>query len=315
MKCCNCRMTIPNGAKICPYCRSKQNITFGPLGDFYDGFKESYKKQEAKQRAALGQDNEDYQHYSDEEESESSYSSISILFGGIVGGGILILGGILEGYTVMLIIGIVICLICFLLGIAKNAKAFIGIVVGLLILFFGGKYLWNHVIPNGSNSKSQTEIANSVATDNKTPNADGNSVAKDNETPIADGNSLIADFDENMVYQGEYVFDAVLTDATLEKKQSTFTIKIDGNKVSIPTDEGKTMTGFIYNDNLGIDALYDYGDDLHWISMSLKPNDREGKEWVGEYAFTGMRFDAVLKLKEVKRKGEAVKVTEERTDD
>ena len=61
--------------------------------------------------------------------------------------------------------------------------------------------------------------------------------------------------------------------------------------------------------------MYDYGDDLHWISLTIKPNDKEGKEWVGEYAFTGMRFDAVLKLKEIKHKGEAVKVTEERKAD
>ena len=44
MKCPKCRMTIPNGAEICPYCRSKQNLSFGVFGDAYDGFKEVYKK-------------------------------------------------------------------------------------------------------------------------------------------------------------------------------------------------------------------------------------------------------------------------------
>jgi hypothetical protein len=140
-------------------------------------------------------------------------------------------------------------------------------------------------------------------------------VASADETPSGDKNRVIADFDKGMVYQGEYIFDAVLTDAALEKKNATFTIKIDGNKVSVPMDEGKVMSGHIYSDDLGIDVVYDYGNDLHFVRMSIKPNDKEGKEWVGEYAFTGMRFDAVLKLKEVKHKGEAVKVTEERTAD
>lgn len=141
------------------------------------------------------------------------------------------------------------------------------------------------------------------------------SMAVNNNAQKVESDAVISDYDEGMIYQGEYVFDAVLTDATLEKKNSTFTIKIDGNKVSVPMDEGKVMSGHIYSDDLGIDVVYDYGDDLHWISLTIKPNDKEGKEWVGEYAFTGMRFDAVLKLKEVKHKGEAVKVTEERTAD
>ena len=141
------------------------------------------------------------------------------------------------------------------------------------------------------------------------------SMAVNNNAQKVESDAVISDYDEGMIYQGEYVFDAVLTDATLEKKNSTFTIKIDGNKVSVPMDEGKVMSGHIYSDDLGIDVVYDYGDDLHWISLTIKPNDKEGKEWVGEYAFTGMRFDAVLKLKEIKHKGEAVKVTEERKAD
>ena len=141
------------------------------------------------------------------------------------------------------------------------------------------------------------------------------SMAVNNNAQKVESDAVISDYDEGMIYQGEYVFDAVLTDATLEKKNSTFTIKIDGNKVSVPMDEGKVMSGHIYSDDLGIDVVYDYGNDLHFVRMSIKPNDKEGKEWVGEYAFTGMRFDAVLKLKEVKHKGEAVKVTEERTAD
>lgn len=141
------------------------------------------------------------------------------------------------------------------------------------------------------------------------------SMAVNNNAQKVESDAVISDYDERLIYQGEYEFDAVLTDATLEKKNSTFTIKIDGNKVSVPMDEGKVMSGHIYSDDLGIDVVYDYGDDLHWISLTIKPNDKEGKEWVGEYAFTGMRFDAVLKLKECKRKGDAVKVTEERKAD
>lgn len=141
------------------------------------------------------------------------------------------------------------------------------------------------------------------------------SMTVNNNAPKVESDAVIANYDKRMIYQGEYVFDAVLTDATLEKKSSTFTIKIDGNKVSVPMDEGKVMSGHIYSDDLGIDVVYDYGDDLHWISLTIKPNDKEGKEWVGEYAFTGMRFDAVLNLKECKRKGDAVKVTEERKAD
>ena len=137
----------------------------------------------------------------------------------------------------------------------------------------------------------------------------------DIEAQKIESNAVISDYNERLIYQGEYVFDAILTDAALEKKSSTFTIKIDGNNVSVTTDEGKTMTGHIYNDDLGIDVAYDYGDDLHWITMTIKPNDKEGKEWVGEYAPTGMLFNAVLKLKEFKRKGEAIKVTKEREAD
>lgn len=141
------------------------------------------------------------------------------------------------------------------------------------------------------------------------------SMAVNNNAQKVESDAVISDYDERMIYQGEYVFDAVLTDAALEKTNQSFIIKIDGNNVTIPKDESKVMSGHIYSDDLGIDVVYDYGDDLHWISLTIKPNDKEGKEWVGEYAFTGMRFDAVLKLKECKRKGEAIKVTKERETD
>lgn len=141
------------------------------------------------------------------------------------------------------------------------------------------------------------------------------SMAVNNNAQKVESDAVISDYDERLIYQGEYEFDAVLTDATLEKKNSTFTIKIDGNKVSVPMDEGKVMSGHIYSDDLGIDVVYDYGDDLHFVSMRLKPNDKEGKEWVGEYQPTGLLYNVVLKLKEIKHKGEAVKVTEERKAD
>lgn len=43
MKCPKCKMKIPNGAEICPYCRSKVQ-GFGIFGDMYDDFKEGYQK-------------------------------------------------------------------------------------------------------------------------------------------------------------------------------------------------------------------------------------------------------------------------------
>ncbi len=43
MKCPKCKMKIPNGAEICPYCRSRVQ-GFGFFGDMYDDFKEGYKK-------------------------------------------------------------------------------------------------------------------------------------------------------------------------------------------------------------------------------------------------------------------------------
>lgn len=130
-----------------------------------------------------------------------------------------------------------------------------------------------------------------------------------------ENDAVIANYDEGMVYQGEYVFDAALTDAALEKNNVTFVIKIDGNNISIPIDDGKTMTGHIYADDLGIEVGYDYGDDLHYTSMRLTPNDKEGKEWVGEYHPTGILFNVVMKLKECRNRGEVVKVTNERKAD
>ena len=49
--------------------------------------------------------------------------------------------------------------------------------------------------------------------------------------------------------------------------------------------------------------------------MQLTPNDKEGKEWVGEYHPTGILYNVVMKLKECKQQGEAIKVTKERETD
>lgn len=181
-------------------------------------------------------------------------------------------------------------------GFKKYLPYIIGAVVVLAIIgYFNSK-------DSKGGGDAQTVAVDTMAVD---------SVASADEAPSGDKNRVIANYDEGMIYQGEYVFDAVLTDATLEKKNVTFTIKIDGNKVSIPSDE-KTMTGYIYSDDLGIEAVYDYGDDLHYISMRLTPNDKEGKEWVGEYQPTGLLYNVVLKLKECKQQGEAIKATKER---
>lgn len=179
-------------------------------------------------------------------------------------------------------------------------KKYLPYILGAVVLLGVIGYFSSKDSKGDNDSQPQTIAADSVKTE---------------EAQKVESDAVISDYDERLIYQGEYEFDAVLTDATLEKKNSTFTIKIDGNKVSVPMDEGKVMSGHIYSDDLGIDVVYDYGDDLHWISLTIKPNDKEGKEWVGEYAFTGMRFDAVLKLKECKRKGDAIKVTKEREAD
>jgi hypothetical protein len=184
-------------------------------------------------------------------------------------------------------------------GKGNHFKKYLPYILGAIVVLAIIGYFSSN---NGSSSQSQTEIVDSLAVGN--------------ETSATDNNTLIADYDERKVYSGEYVFDAVLTvSATLEKSESTFTIKVDGDKVSIPTNDGKAMTGFIYNDDLGIDVFYDYGDDLHYLSMNLKPNDREGKEWVGGFQPTGIYYDVVLKLKECKHKGNAVKITKEREAD
>ena len=184
-------------------------------------------------------------------------------------------------------------------GFKKYLPYILGAVVVLAIIgYFNSK-------DSKGGGDAQTVAVDTMAVD---------SVASADEAPIADKNRVIADYDERTIYQGEYVFDAVLTDAALEKNNSTFTIKIDGNNVSIPIDDGKTMTGHIYGDDLGIEVGYDYGDDLHYTSMRLTPNDKEGKEWVGEYHPTGILFNVVMKLKECKQQGSIVEVTQDRAE-
>jgi hypothetical protein len=174
-------------------------------------------------------------------------------------------------------------------------KRYLPYIIGAIILLCAIGYF--AISKGGGGLLSQTVSADSLAASN------------------GDSNFIIADFDEKKVYSGEYVFDAVLTDAASEKNETTFTIKIEGNNVSIPLDDNKVMEGYIYKEDLGIDALYDYGDDLHYVSMSLKPKDKEGKEWVGEYRTNSLYCDVVLKLKECKNRGEVVKVTESRTEE
>ena len=139
------------------------------------------------------------------------------------------------------------------------------------------------------------------------------SLAVSNELPIGDKNTVIADYDESKVYSGEYVFDAVFTDAALEKSSTTMTMIIDGDNVSFPSDEF-TMKGDI-DSELKIEAYYDYGDGLHFQWVSFTPNSKDGTEWKGELQTNAFHFDVVMKLKEVKRKGDAVKITKERKSD
>lgn len=123
-------------------------------------------------------------------------------------------------------------------------------------------------------------------------------------------NGVIADYDEGTIYQGVYVFDAVLTDALLNKSNATFTITINGNNVSVP-DNVQTMRGYIYRYDLNISVGYEHPNGIHYVSLQIKPNDREGTEWVGSYQVPGTCYDVVLKLRECKQQGSVFEVTKE----
>lgn len=123
-------------------------------------------------------------------------------------------------------------------------------------------------------------------------------------------NGVIADYDEGTIYQGVYVFDAVLTDALLNKSYATFTITINGNNVSVP-DNVQTMRGYIYRYDLNISVGYEHPNGIHYVSLQIKPNDREGTEWVGSYQVPGTCYDVVLKLRECKQQGSVFEVTKE----
>lgn len=205
MKCPKCRMKIPNGAEICPYCRSKVS-SWGIFGDMYDNFTEGYKESYNKAKAKLTQDNGDYQYSEDEGGGVSSDAILPYVFGGIAGGAVLIWGGISGGYTAMLILGIVVCLICFLLGITKCAKGFIGTIVVLLILFFLGRYLWNRVTTSESSSKSQTETENVVETTTETPkNVDESAV---DFTAVAEEEYVAEEYSTDEASNDEHVDEA-----------------------------------------------------------------------------------------------------------
>ena len=121
-------------------------------------------------------------------------------------------------------------------------------------------------------------------------------------------NGVIADYDEGTIYQGVYVFDAVLTDAILNKTYTKFTVTIDGNKVSVP-DDVQTMKGYIYRYDLNISVGYEHPDGMHYVSLDISPYDRKGKEWTGSYQVPGFNYRVVLKLKECKRQGAKIEVT------
>lgn len=80
---------------------------------------------------------------------------------------------------------------------------------------------------------------------------------------------MIADYDEGTIYQGVYVFDAVLTDALLNKSNATFTITINGNNVSVP-DNVQTMRGYIYRYDLNISVGYEHPNGIHYVSLQIK---------------------------------------------
>lgn len=171
-------------------------------------------------------------------------------------------------------------------------KKYLPYILGVIIALFAIGYF---AFTKGlGESHSQTEVVATVVTDGK-------------------NSSVIADYDDSKVYSGEYVFDAVLTDATLEKSNTTMTMIIDGDNVSFPTDEF-TMKGDIDNE-LKIEAHYDYGDGLHFQWVSLTPNSKDGTEWKGELQTNAFHYDVVMKLKEVKQKGDAVRITKEREAD
>ena len=133
-------------------------------------------------------------------------------------------------------------------------------------------------------------------------------VAANNTQQNSTINGVIADYDEGTIYQGVYVFDAVLTDALLDKKYTKFTVTIDGNKVSVP-DDVQTMKGYIYRYDLNISVGYEHPNGRHYVSLDISPNDRKGKEWTGSYQVPGYYYQVVLKLKECKRQEAKIKVT------
>ena len=126
-------------------------------------------------------------------------------------------------------------------------------------------------------------------------------------------NSVIADYSKSMIYPGEYVFDATLIDATETKTEKTYTVKIDGNKVSV-SDGEMNMQGDIDN-KLNIVVGYDPDDGLHIYSLTLNPNDKEGKEWKGEWQSNAMFYNVVMTLKECKQQESSISITEERKSD
>lgn len=135
-------------------------------------------------------------------------------------------------------------------------------------------------------------------------------VAANNTQQNSTKNGVIADYDEGTIYQGVYVFDAVLTDALLNKSYATFTITINGNNVSVP-DNVQTMRGYIYRYDLNISVGYEHPNGIHYVSLQIKPNEREGTEWVGSYQVPGTCYDVVLKLRECKQQGSVFEVTKE----
>lgn len=174
-------------------------------------------------------------------------------------------------------------------------KKYLPYIIGTVILL-GVIGVFASMGLNGSDS-SQSVVADSIAVNSNAPKVESDAV--------------IANYDDRMMYQGEYVFDAVLTvSASLEKSNTTITMIIDGDNVSFPMDEF-TMKGDIDNE-FKIEAYYDYGDGLHFQWVSFTPNSRDGTEWIGELQTNAFHFDVVMKLKEVKRKGDAVKMTKER---
>ena len=143
MKCPNCRMKIPNGASICPYCHSE--VTgFGVFGDMYDDFKEGYKEGSEK---ATNPDN-----------------LIAIAFGSTIGGIAFCTYALMYGdglFSIIFLVGAIASIIgtIGLYGFSDNFKAMLilSIILGVGAIFAYGWFERRETTDSKEDSENKQE--------------------------------------------------------------------------------------------------------------------------------------------------------------